>query len=116
MKQRLRVSALFFTLVLSLSLFTGCNTILQSEEFLACERIAEEVAKGRDYSKEDVVSAVGKPYYFENNTKGTDYMDAEVTWWKYEVYEFSGYPWQLVLTFDPSGQVSSAEFYATPGG
>ena len=116
MKQRLHICALFIVLALLLSLFTGCSDLLQSGKFRACERVAEQVATGRDYTKEDVISAVGKPDYFENKLKDADYMDVEVTWWRYETTEFSGYPWRLSVTFDPDGKVIRAEFCAAPGG
>ena len=116
MKRFLRVGALLLALATMMSFLAGCDNLLQSNKFRSCERVAEQVAKGRDFTKEDVVAAVGKPDYFENKTEGADYMDAEVTWWRYEVPEFSGYPWRLSLNFDRNGNVTSAEFRAAPGG
>lgn len=116
MKQRLRICALFLALGLLLSMLMGCSDLLQSDKFQSCERVAEQVAKGRDFTKKDIVAAVGKPDYFENKTEGADYMDAKVTWWRYEVPEYSGYPWRLSVEFDSDGNVTNAEFYAAPGG
>jgi len=116
MKRRLRICTVFVLLVLLLSLFTGCNGWRNSDKFRACEQIAERIEKGQVYSKEAVIDTLGKPYYFKNNTEGADCMDAEVTWWAYEVYHSSGYGWRLSLAFDSNGNTTSAEFYAPPGG
>ena len=116
MKRRLRICTVFVLLILLLSLFTGCNGWRNSDKFRACEQIAERVEKGRVYSKEDVIEALGRPSYFKNNTEGADYMDAEVTWWGYEESDYTGYGWRLTLTFDSNGNTISATFHAPPGG
>ena len=115
MKTTKRLCALLLVLGLMMSLFAGCD-LLQSDRFRACDRLNEQVARGRGFTKEEVVAKVGEPPYYDGEQEGVDYMDPQVTKWNYEVAEFSGYHWRLSVYFDSAGNVISSEFYAPPGG
>ena len=116
MKTIKRVCALLLALGLMMSLFTGCESLFQSDKYRSYEKLAEQVQNGREFTKSQVENAIGRPYAYEGRQDGADYMDAQVTWWKYETPDHTGYGWRLVVYFDSAGNVISSEFYAPPGG
>ena len=116
MKKLYKGCAVFVAAALMLSLFCGCYNMLESAEFRAYQRFADQAANGKVFDKEDVVAKLGTPSYFQDKTEGAAYMDAAVGWWAYEEFDATGYPWRLSITFDCNGQVTSAVFKAGVGG
>lgn len=121
MKQSIRLLAAIAVVGMMLLMCTGCaqsirDRLFESDDYRAYKSLAESVAEGGEFDKEDVVHEIGEPRYYDGKQDGVDPMTAEVTSWSYEEFDATGYPWRLVVNFDGDGNVTSAEFYAAPGG
>lgn len=110
------ICLLSVTAMLTLTM-SGCDieSLWQSAKYNAMEDIAEDILDGDHVTKEDILHELGRPNGYYNAPENT-YMARDCQVWSYEEFDFSGYPYGLVVQFSKDGTAVSASFGPGKGG
>lgn len=112
----IRILSVLCMTALILSVFLGgCDgdSLLQSSRYRELKAFAQTIENGASLTKFEVTQKIGVPDYADG---GGDHMEATSWNWRYEVFDFSGSPYRLLVHFNEHGLTVAAEFEPAPGG